>query len=163
MNDYQFQILLEGTATLLGFGLAYLGTYQYERNIRKMEETERRKSILSAIIKELDLNKKMIEKMDDHLEKNSQFNDTLVFFNASFQSAIGNGDFSLLDSDTQIRISDIYMSFEVIERLTVSILGCTIQNIYDGQVLLLKKRVKGSLMAYSLHESKLTETLETIS
>jgi len=102
------EILINFGATFISVFLAFGLSLWYDRKKKRKEEITMRLRILEAIRTELDLNLQQLGKEnEENVIKIGRF--TTI----ALDSAVGGGYFSLLDSETQGRVSRIYNSFRI--------------------------------------------------
>lgn len=103
-----FAGLISFFATTFGVVLALFLTMRYDRYKKRLDEKETQRRILTAVRAELETNLVALKEAD---QKDLYGAVVPVFLEASYESSISSGDFSLLKPKAQGMISLTYLTF----------------------------------------------------
>ena len=150
MDQNIFLIVVEFGATFLGTIIAFGLVVWYDRRVKHREEIKIKIKTLESIYLELGLNLDLHRK----LSKGDRIVPVLPYVNNALNSAVGAGNFSLLDPNTQKAISQIYNIFSQAETIFTKVFS---MSGFDGINSNLLDNIKTNL---DLLQTSM-ETLET--
>jgi hypothetical protein len=107
-------VLIPFVVAIFGVIIGLMITFNHER-VKKNDETrETQIRILSVIRSELETN---LVALKETTKKGSDFGLIPVFLTDSYESSISNGDFSLLEPNTQNLLALVYLNFKQWDKL----------------------------------------------
>ena len=116
MDSNNFTLIVEFGATFFGVLLGYIVTHFYDNFRKKQEEKGNKISVLSGIQNELDFNRDLLRDSTDEYNKNGTIIGLTYFNTACYNSFIGNGDFSLISTSSQVSITVVYNWYKRMEK-----------------------------------------------
>ena len=126
MVDYETLVLtgiIGFLTTLSGVLIAFALTLSYDRKKKQEEERETRSRVAKAIQLELEGNLEIINENRQKFEKEQQQGFLILFPSGAYQSAIGSGFLSLLDSKLQYNLASTYAGFKWVESVSSRVLS----------------------------------------
>jgi len=148
-DDYSL-VALNFAATLLGVLVAFSLTALYDREKKAEQEKEDRRSMLTGIQNELELNRDFLTE----LKKIETYSAGQIFlWRDAYQSAVNSGQLALLSPKLQSQLGMLYLEFKQLDAYgekILAMLGWPVTQesklVFDGMVKLMKTTVESTLI-----------------